>query len=180
MEELEKVEKIREKTGVSYEEAKDALEQNEWNVLDAIVYLENSGKIKNPQTVFYSTKPGESPEFEKASSSYDKSSERMTVGEMADRFFAWCGKVIRKGCENYFEVRRNGKQILNVPVIVLVILLLAAFWVTVPLLIIGMFFGFKYSFHGEIETVIDINEVCDKAAKTCEDIKNEISGKEEK
>ena len=48
MELLEKVEKIREKTGVSYEEAKAALEACGEDVLDALVYLENQGKIKKP------------------------------------------------------------------------------------------------------------------------------------
>ena len=34
MDNLEKVEKLREKTGVSYEEAKEALEANNYDVLD--------------------------------------------------------------------------------------------------------------------------------------------------
>ena len=40
MDQLEKVEKIREKTGVSYEDAKSALEACNYDLLDAIVYLE--------------------------------------------------------------------------------------------------------------------------------------------
>ena len=46
MDKLEKVEKLREKTGVSYEEAKNALEACDYDLLDAIIYLEkldNSG-----------------------------------------------------------------------------------------------------------------------------------------
>ena len=38
MDNLEKVEKLREKTGVSYEEAKEALEANNYDVLDAIFF----------------------------------------------------------------------------------------------------------------------------------------------
>ena len=49
MNQLERVEKIREKTGVTYEEAKEALEAAGGDVLDAIVYLENQGKIKRPE-----------------------------------------------------------------------------------------------------------------------------------
>ena len=30
-----------------------------------------------------------------------------------DKFFCWCGKVIKKGCESYFEVTRDRKNILN-------------------------------------------------------------------
>ena len=37
MDNLEKVEKLREKTGVSYEEAKAALEATNYDVLDAII-----------------------------------------------------------------------------------------------------------------------------------------------
>ena len=49
MDNLEKVEKLREKTGVSYEEAKEALEANNYDVLDAIIYLEKKGKVKAPE-----------------------------------------------------------------------------------------------------------------------------------
>ena len=49
MDQLEKVEKIREKTGVSYEDAKSALEACNYDLLDAIVYLEKLGKIKAPE-----------------------------------------------------------------------------------------------------------------------------------
>ena len=45
MNEYEKVEKLREKANVSYEEAKAALEKCNWDLLDAIVLLEREGKI---------------------------------------------------------------------------------------------------------------------------------------
>ena len=49
MDKLEKVEKLREKTGVSYEDAKSALEACDYDVLDAIIYLEKLGKVKSPE-----------------------------------------------------------------------------------------------------------------------------------
>ena len=71
------------------------------------------------------------------------------------------------------------KEIINIPVIVLVIFILVAFWVTVPLLIIGMFCGFKYSFRGDMAGTININSACDKAAQTCVNIKKEFTDKQE-
>ena len=59
MDQLEKVEKIREKTGVSYEDAKSALEACNYDLLDAIVYLEKLGKIKAPEVGTYTTTPQE-------------------------------------------------------------------------------------------------------------------------
>ena len=55
MDNLEKVEKLREKTGVSYEEAKAALEATNYDVLDAIIYLEKNGKVKAPEVTSYTT-----------------------------------------------------------------------------------------------------------------------------
>ena len=57
MEQFEKVEKLREKTGVSYEDAKKALEEHDWDMLEAIVALENEGKIKKPEVSTYTTGP---------------------------------------------------------------------------------------------------------------------------
>ena len=48
MDKLEKVEKLREKTGVSYEDAKNALEACDYDLLDAIIYLEKLDKVKAP------------------------------------------------------------------------------------------------------------------------------------
>ena len=54
MEKLEKVEVIREKCGVSYEDAKAALDACDDNVLDAIIWLEKQGK-STKQTANYTT-----------------------------------------------------------------------------------------------------------------------------
>ena len=43
MEQLEKVEKLRERADVSYEEAKEALEACDWDLLDAMVYGSHPG-----------------------------------------------------------------------------------------------------------------------------------------
>ena len=68
MDNLEKVEKLREKTGVSYEEAKAALEATNYDVLDAIIYLEKNGKVKAPEVTSYTTEQAQqtSTEFEQA------------------------------------------------------------------------------------------------------------------
>ena len=56
MEQLEKVEKLRERANVTYEEAKEALEASNWDLLDAMVYLEKNGKTQGPARETYSTK----------------------------------------------------------------------------------------------------------------------------
>ncbi len=178
MDNLEKVEKIREKTGVTYEDAKNALEACEYDILDAIVYLEKLGKVKAPEVNSYSTSQKQpSAEFELAQASYEDSCKKKTLGEGVDRFFDWCGRVIRKGCDTTFNVDHAGKQIMAMPVIVFVLLLIFAFWVMLPLLIVGMFCDCKYHFEGVGKVSVDLNDMCDKAAGACENIKRDIQNK---
>ena len=159
MEMLEKVEKIREKTGVSYEEAKAALEEANGDILDAIVILENQGKVKGPERQYYSTRPEDSSQkFQEAAKVYDEQQEKF--GSIMKKFMKWCGQMIKKGCENFFTVRKGCEEIITVPVLLLVVLLLFAFWVIVPLLIVGLFFDFRYSFKGEITRTVDENFTC--------------------
>ncbi len=175
MTKLEKVEKIIEKTGVSYEDAKAALEACDEDILDAIVMLENQGKIKGPRQKSYTTKQEDtSQELQQASKVYEKQ-EKKEFGGFVVRFLKWCGQLIKKGCENFFIVKRHGEEVINAPVIILILLLFFAFWIMVPLLIIGLFCGFSYSFRGTITKAVDLNTACDKASEAAQNVKREFS-----
>ena len=50
MEHIEMVEKLMEKANVSYAEAKQALENNNWDMLDALIELERQGKVHGGQS----------------------------------------------------------------------------------------------------------------------------------
>lgn len=174
---LEKAEKIREKTGVTYEEAKMALEDANGDILDAVVLLEKQGKIKKPEVSCYTTEEQNSSEaFDEAAKAYRQQSSE-SFGGMIKRFLRWCEMLIKKGCENYFIVSKNGEEVITAPVIVLVLLLLFAFWIIVPILVVGLFFGFRYSFKGGITKSVDVNQACDLAAEACETVKKEFTKK---
>ncbi len=55
MDNFEKVEKLREHANVTYEEAKQALENSNWDILDAMIYLEQGGKVHGPEQSSYTT-----------------------------------------------------------------------------------------------------------------------------
>lgn len=182
MDNFEKVEKIREKTGVSYQEAKQALEANNYDMLDAMVYLEEKGKVAAPNVNSYSTEsklPANNAEFEKAQKSYEDSCKKQTFGDIMSKFFNWFKKVVRKGCDTTFSVDRNGENVFKMPVIILAIALIFMLPFTVILLIVGMFMDCKYSFLGFESTTVDINEMCSKASDACTNIKNDINGKDD-
>ena len=47
MERIEMIEQLKNKAMVTYEEAKEALEKCNWDLLNAIIYLERKGKVNN-------------------------------------------------------------------------------------------------------------------------------------
>jgi hypothetical protein len=87
------------------------------------------------------------------------------------------------GNRNRFEVRRGASPLgrkddevlLEVPVTVLVLLLIFAFWVCIPLLVIGLFAGCRYSFSGAELGRESVNNAMDKAAEAVERVKEEVT-----
>ncbi len=43
---IDQIDEIRKRTGVGYAEAREALEANDYNLVEALVYLESEGKVK--------------------------------------------------------------------------------------------------------------------------------------
>lgn len=171
MDHFEKVEKLREHANVSYEEAKQALENSNWDMLDAMIFLEQSGKVHGPEQSSYTT------QAEKVKIDIDEKECKSSFSDNLRRFGNWCLKLIEKGNNNSFCVERDNREIFRVPITLLVVLLVFAFWVVVPLLVVGLFFNMRYQFAGpDVRSVdIDINRAMDGAAEAAESIKNEFS-----
>ncbi len=61
MEKFKLVDKLKNKANISYEEAKDALEKSNWDMLEAMLYLEAHGKVQKPSiSIFYTNESKES------------------------------------------------------------------------------------------------------------------------
>ena len=183
MENFEKVEKLREKTGVSYEDAKKVLEENNYDMLDAIIALEKQGKVVEPKAGTYTSGASQEQEcvkkFEIAQRQYEDDCKQSRFKEGIRKIFEYCRTAFQKSLEIDFCVNKDGKKVASVPLLVLILLLLGFFWVTLPLLIIGLFFGISYNFTGVDKVIVDVNDVCDKASQTAENIKNEFKKDEE-
>ena len=181
MDKLEKAELIVEKTGVSFEDAKDALEANDYDVLDAIVWLERQGKTAR-QTASYNTAQ-EYPvdatiEMSQAQSDYERATKSPQVGKAFSRLMEMLRVGLKKCVDTSFVVRRKDEQVLAMPVLVLVLLLIFPYTlpITLLLLVVGLFADFKYRFEGIGSVTVDINEMVDKAGQGVENLKRDVMG----
>ena len=178
---LEKVELVREKCGVTYEDARDALEACDYDVLDAIVWLERAGKAQT-QTASFATSAEPagtvSEEMTRAQVEYQAQSRKSKFGEMWDKFRAQVKSIIPAGLTMTFIAERDGQRVLSLPVLFLVLGLLA--WgATLWLLILGLFFNFRYHIEGASPVTIDVNDAMDKAANAAESIKSDFAKDED-
>jgi hypothetical protein len=175
---LEQVEKLREKTNVSFEEAKAALEACNDDLLDAIIYLEKQGRVNAPTGGGYYSSQGTAEEpYYAAPNAGGGQYKQRNGGSFKDamgKFGRFLAKVFQIGNTNYLEARKNGEMLFTVPVTALVLLLVFFFWVVVPLFILSLFFGFRYSFTGNELGTEPVNKVMDGASNTVEDLKKDF------
>ena len=163
MDTFEKVEKLREKANVTFEEAKAALDEANGDLLDAMILLEKQGKAEERKES-YSTK---------------ENAELMVVDEPASKekkrgnAFTDKLKVLwHKSCENYFVIEREDKVMLNIPIWAFIVILAFTWHVTLIAMVVALFFGCKYSFKGAAQ-MKTANDVCDKVSEAADKVKEE-------
>ena len=173
---MEKVERLREKTGCSYSEAKAALEETDGELLEALCWLEQHGKTMLV-SVSCSTEDREVPKSEPSA----EQKEPREPGPFANGCKSlWEGLVgLFRKCNQTELVmtNRSGQREFGLPLTLFIILLLVAFWVVLALLVVALFFGNRFSVEGALQHQ-EVNEVLDKAADLAEEIKEEFKGEE--
>lgn len=154
MEKLEMIEKLRERAQVTYDEAREALEQADGDLLDALIILERQGKVAPPKGGGYYSSEGstageqQSQENRQEEQSSEKGATQQSnsVKETLEKFGNFLLGLLRRGNSTSFEILKDKEHVASFPVTVLAIMLLFAPWVTLPLIVIGLFFGYHYQF----------------------------------
>ena len=180
---IEQVEKLREYANVSYDEAKAALEGANGDILQAVIDLERQGKINTPEGegkfVSDSIQKQDYQKGAKGKKAYtgEKQHSGDTFKESMNKLWAFIAGIIHKGNINALVVEKNGEQLVKLPVTALVILLLCAFWIVVPLLVVGLFFSFRYYFAGPDLGTNSVNDALQTVSNTAEELKRDIQNK---
>jgi len=84
---LEKIDIIRERTEVTYTEAKEALEECDGNVVDALIFIENKQKVSRDD--LYTSK---------------------------DEFVKWIKEVVNKGNVTRIRIKKDNRILTDIPV----------------------------------------------------------------
>ena len=146
---LEKIELVKDRTGVTYAEAKEALEAAEGSVVDAIIAIEetvNSGQ------------------------------KGRGFGKKGEALFDSIKKLIKKGNVARIQVKRDGELVLNVPVKAGIVGAVIAPIASVIGVVAA--FGFKCTIEviKEDGTIIDVSDAVTDAMGTVAEKSSEFAG----
>lgn len=161
MEEFEKVEQLVKVTGVSFEDAKNAIRACDGNIVDAMVYLEKLGKINKNNA----------------------GSRSMSAEEKCRKAFEDvkkpAGKFVDYMTKNKLSIKKGEDEVVKVPVGAAAILGCMAASVAVPAAFISMMCGYEYSLSGETgvegtnkvmgkvgDVAVKVKEECEKIAQS--------------
>lgn len=170
MERNEMIEVLMRKANVSREEAEEALEKCNGDVLDAIVYLERIGKVGNDEV----TTIIEVKEEDQKQENKGHEEKCGGIGEIIGRIFRFIGKFIRKGNENHFEIRKENEKPIKISLTISILLLILLFVPSMILLIVGLFCGYKYSISGPSIKYDGVNDVFEHVSKSANNIKKDF------
>lgn len=179
---LEEVEKLRAKTGASYEACRDALERSKGDILDAVIYLEQMGQIGSAaKGGTYNTQPTERiAEAIKRVLTIPNAGTKGKRGKEAD-WREWARDVgemalnlLRHSTMNQLEVWRNDQLMTSVPVLILVLLIIVAFWITIPLFFLGLLTKCRFRFVGPDLGKESINDMMDNVSATVDDMVSQV------
>lgn len=172
MEELDsKARQLAEKLGVSEEAARAALEAAGGDLLDAALALNGSGGC---QTAAYSTRPAAETTQLELSPAVRREQERQEGREAVRDFGTVLRSLLRHSLDNRLEIWHRGRCTSTVPVLILVILMVVAFWIVVPLVFVGLLLGCRYRFSGPDLGKESINRGIDQISQVVDDVKEQV------
>ena len=146
---LEQIDSLRKRANVSYQDAKEALEKYEGDIVEALVYLEKEKKIK-------ATKKAEGR------------------GEFWERVKG----IIRKGNRTKLQIKNESRVVLNIPITLAIIITIFATHITILGLVIALLTKHKIRIEKANGGDIEVNKVFDKMASAVNNMTTESKPEE--
>jgi len=143
---LEQIDELRKRANVSYEDSKNALETSNGNLIEALVFLEKQGKIKEPETT-----------------------------RCEGQFFKKVKRLIKKGNETKLIVEKDDTVVLNVCITIVIIVTIAAAPLTIIALLVALATNHKIRIKKKDHECSEVNNVFDKMSVAVNKVTTKIT-----
>lgn len=143
---LEQIDLLRERTGVSYNDAKEALEKTNYDLVEALVYIEKTHNIKTTK-------------------------KACCDSDIIPRLKS----LIKKGNETRFIVKKKENVVMNLPVTIAGITTIVAFPVAVTGALLALVTNHKFKLEKADGEDVKANIIFDKMSSAVNNVKDEFS-----
>ncbi len=176
MDEFEKVDKLRSRASVTYEEAREALKQADGDILEAMVILEKQGKTTEPAVSTYTTTYEEQEGYEKIEEGQAEEKRGKTFWENLKRFLKTAWGILMEN--SLCIIKKDGEEAVRLPLIVILVLVFLGVGAAIPVvMLVLLFFGFRYKIVGKDE-MPNVNEILNRAGDAADSIKEKFNNAE--
>lgn len=138
---LEQVDEVKERTGVSYQEAKEALETANGDVLEAIIYLESK----------------------------EETQAKNNFSEMGNEVIEKLKDLIKKGNVTRIYLRKDGDTVMNIPVTAGAVGALIFTPATIAGILVALATGHRLEIVKDDGEIIDIQDITEDALHNVKD-----------
>ncbi|MEA4826183.1 MAG: DUF4342 domain-containing protein [Clostridium sp.] len=143
---LDQIDLLRERTGVSYNDAKEALEKTNYDLVEALVYIEKTHNLKTTKKVCC---------------------ENDIMPKLKS--------LVKKGNETRFIVKKKENVVMNVPVTVAGITTIVAFPLAVTGVLLALVTNHKIKLEKMDGEDVKATIIFDKMSSAVNNVKNELS-----
>ena len=174
MDRLEKAERLMNYADITFEEAKAALDACGDDMLEAVVYLEKRGKSRKPGQSSYSTAYEQQPEYVRGREKVDEQEQQSAASAFGHALGRGLRTLIHFVKGTTFCITHKEKNLFTMPSWVALLILVFSWHVSVPALIIALFFGCRYSFKGETGETEQVNDILNKAGSFADEMEGSV------
>ena len=128
---LDKIDVIIERANVSYQEAKEALEAHDGDLVEALIALEKGEKIKK-----------------------EKNKAKENINEKCESFTGKLGSEIKRLHKHKFRINKEGEQVINIPLTIAILLCVITFPFSFVVLALLLILGYKISFQTKDSEIV--------------------------
>ncbi|MBR2257933.1 MAG: hypothetical protein IJ899_11545 [Blautia sp.] len=168
MDMMNKVEMLREKANITYEEAKRVLDEADGDLLEAMILLERRGKVRKPETDI-----APFVEEDTASEEKNKTKEKAADEKKDKKVKNTMKKIMNVLKNNSFCIYRKGEELFKMPVWAFALILFFFWEPVIPIMIIALFFDVRYAFTGK-DDLSGANRFMDKAGEMADEMSSEF------
>jgi len=152
----EMIEKIMSKSGITREQAEEALEKNNNDLLDAMIYVERTYMNAHKYDSSYNCNNAYNPGNDFTAPGFNQKSAHIDP-----EFKKTLDSLLKTVWKNHLAVTYKGEEVLSMPILIWIVLLIASTSLLALVMIISMFFDVRYYFKGVTVNTKKINGIMD-------------------